>query len=342
MTSILEWRPFRFAIVTILLAMFAYLALTSLARKSITTDEVPHIAAGYAYWATGDFRCNPEHPPLAKLLAGIPLLLVEPVLDTAHESWDQALTGDQGIRFGFHFHFDTPENLARHRTLLFWARLPMVLVGVIFCLYLYFLARLLYGNAAALLTLTVAAFSPTVLAHTRLVTTDVAITAFWVGAMYHMIRFLRKPTWGQLVASGALTGLAMASKFSGICALAVTGFVCTVSLFSRGGPWSAPEGQPVHAALAPRAGRWAVHMLVYTAVAFGVVMVTYFGGAFFDYYFKGFDRVFANHDPRYRSFFLGHHSHGIIWSYYLVALAIKVPLGTLALAAPRPVRPAAR
>ena len=40
-------------------------AWTSLSAKSLTFDEVVYIPAGYSYVTTGDYRLNPEHPPLA-------------------------------------------------------------------------------------------------------------------------------------------------------------------------------------------------------------------------------------------------------------------------------------
>jgi len=45
---------------------------SSLATRldSFTLDEAWHIAAGVAYVRTGDFRLNPEHPPLVKLWTG--------------------------------------------------------------------------------------------------------------------------------------------------------------------------------------------------------------------------------------------------------------------------------
>jgi len=37
---------------------------------SFTVDEPYHIVAGTSYVRTGDFRLNPEHPPLMKLWLG--------------------------------------------------------------------------------------------------------------------------------------------------------------------------------------------------------------------------------------------------------------------------------
>ncbi len=60
--------------VAILLSvLILQLALTA-RENSITWDEDDHIYAGYMSWKHGDFGLNPEHPPLVKLLAAVPLL----------------------------------------------------------------------------------------------------------------------------------------------------------------------------------------------------------------------------------------------------------------------------
>jgi len=59
--------------VTSLIVLFAiHLALTSHAN-TITWDEPDHIYSGYMSWK-GDFGLNPEHPPLVKYIATLPLL----------------------------------------------------------------------------------------------------------------------------------------------------------------------------------------------------------------------------------------------------------------------------
>ena len=42
--------------------------------ESLTFDEGDHIFAGYRMWHSGDYGLNPEHPPLVKLVATLPLL----------------------------------------------------------------------------------------------------------------------------------------------------------------------------------------------------------------------------------------------------------------------------
>ena len=55
----------------------AWLAWGAALRESVTFDELAHVGAGLSYWQTLDLRLNEEHPPLAKLLAGLPLALTQ-------------------------------------------------------------------------------------------------------------------------------------------------------------------------------------------------------------------------------------------------------------------------
>ena len=60
--------------VALLLAIFAAELALSTRQQSQTFDEAAHILAGYRSWKSFDFGINPEHPPLVKLVAAIPLL----------------------------------------------------------------------------------------------------------------------------------------------------------------------------------------------------------------------------------------------------------------------------
>src|ERR1700722_14220866 len=60
----------------LLMILAAELAFTAW-HESETVDEAIHIFAGYRHWC-GDYGINPEHPPLAKLVATIPLVFDHP------------------------------------------------------------------------------------------------------------------------------------------------------------------------------------------------------------------------------------------------------------------------
>ena len=66
---------------------FTAAALGAMRQKAATSDEPVHLAAGYSYIATRDFRLNPEHPPLIKVLAGLAVAPLRPPLPLEDESW---------------------------------------------------------------------------------------------------------------------------------------------------------------------------------------------------------------------------------------------------------------
>jgi hypothetical protein len=111
---------------------------------------------------------------------------------------------------------------------VFWARVPMMLLAVGFAVVLFFWTRLHFGVNTALLTTLFFAFSPTVLAHGRLVTYDLgAAFAFFVGVCIYL-RFLRRPTWLNVLLSGLVYGGALLIRFD----TALLAPIYTLMLFS--------------------------------------------------------------------------------------------------------------
>jgi len=165
--------------------LFFLLCFYSAREKSITTDEVAHIPAGFMEWKTGDYRINPEHPPLVKLLATLPLLPFNFYVPTKDIDW---LHGDEW-HFGGYFLF--MYNDADIIAML--SQLPIMLIGVILGWGVYFWGRKLFmsgrdftapfaGLFAAVLYFT----EPNLIAHSSLVTYDLPFAAvtFFAGYAY--------------------------------------------------------------------------------------------------------------------------------------------------------------
>ena len=55
--------------------------------NSQTVDEATHLAAGYSYLATGNFRLDAEHPPLIKQLQALPIFLAYRLPFTDAQHW---------------------------------------------------------------------------------------------------------------------------------------------------------------------------------------------------------------------------------------------------------------
>jgi 4-amino-4-deoxy-L-arabinose transferase-like glycosyltransferase len=194
----------------VLLAIFFVLALSSSWNDAAIFDETAHIGAGYSYLTQRDMRLNPEHPPLVKDIAAIPLLFLRLNFPTNTNAWQNEVDTNQWNQGG-PFLFEFGNNADR---MLHAARFPIMLIGVLLGAFLYRWVRSIYGTKTALLALFFYCFSPTVLAHSRFVTTDIAAAFGFLAGISFFVRFLARPTSKRLVATGIVFGVAQLLKFS--------------------------------------------------------------------------------------------------------------------------------
>ncbi|MGD2050773.1 MAG: hypothetical protein PVH03_14830, partial [Chloroflexota bacterium] len=83
-------RRWEWLALIVFLALFLAQVIVTSPQKSAAFDEGYHLAAGYAYLKTGDFRLSRTvgHPPLANLLNALPLLLLDEIeLPLDHPAW---------------------------------------------------------------------------------------------------------------------------------------------------------------------------------------------------------------------------------------------------------------
>ena len=67
-------------ILTLLCAAAASMCLWEATQDSPTIDEPVYVTAGLTGLVRHDLRLNPQHPPLAKVLAALPVLAENPGL----------------------------------------------------------------------------------------------------------------------------------------------------------------------------------------------------------------------------------------------------------------------
>ncbi|MEK6868373.1 MAG: hypothetical protein AABX98_06135 [Nanoarchaeota archaeon] len=164
--------------VFVLLTIFFVLAVTSMMHNSATSDEVAHIPSGYTYWKYFDYKINPEHPPLIKLWATLPFLILNPALPSDLIYWEN---GDQW-EFGRQFLYWSGNDADQ---LYFWSRFMIVLIGMVLGWYVFRWASELYGWTAGMLALTLYVFDPNILAHSTIVQTDIPISAGMFILLYY-------------------------------------------------------------------------------------------------------------------------------------------------------------
>lgn len=194
--------------VGILVVMFAIM-FASAWNDTAIMDELAHIPAGYSYVTQFDMRLNPEHPPLIKDLAGLPLLTQNFSFPVSSRSWQEDVNGQWD--FGRAFLYGAGNN---PDTILRLARIPMMLLTVVFGFLFFLWARTHYSAQPALLALLFFALSPTLLAHGRYVTTDIAAAfGFFIGIVT-FLAFLEKPSLKTALIAGIAFGIAQLLKFS--------------------------------------------------------------------------------------------------------------------------------
>jgi len=206
MTSYFRRHWLAFAI----LIIGAFLSVTSGWNDSLIVDEIPHIGAGYSYVSQQDMRLNIEHPPLAKDFAGFPLLFVNIPHSIFSSAFWQTDTNAQW-EFGRALIFNTFHNADTIRRL---AHLPMLFFYLTAGWILYLWVTSLRDKRAGLIALCFYVFSPTILAHSHFVTTDVP--ALW-GAMLAItffFRWLALPSRKTFAYALLALGLALLCKFS--------------------------------------------------------------------------------------------------------------------------------
>ena len=187
------------------LSLMLYASFTD----SAIMDELAHIPAGYSYVKYLDYRLNPEHPPLLKALAGLPLLFQKINFPLESDSWQKDINGqwDIGTKFLYQSGNDADK-------IIFLSRLAPILFTLLLIILIYFWSKELLGKTWAFLPTILTAFSPTILAHGHYVTTDVAATLGISAATYYFLKFLLQPSTKNIIIAGLIFGLAQLTKFS--------------------------------------------------------------------------------------------------------------------------------
>ena len=254
----------------LLLALFAIQAALSAGLDSVTFDETAHLASGYAALDRTDFRMNPEHPALPKMICAFPLWLAE-AREGVYET--SAWRSGQEWRFGYEFLNQRPASggwSARAR--LVWGRFPMILLGVGLGAAVFGWSRELWGNSGALASVFLYALSPTLLAHGHLVTTDLPAALGFALCLWCFSEYCIRPGWWSGARAALSLGIALLMKFSMILLLPLLPVVLLVWVLAPGQPPLERRRRALYAAAVVAGGAiisticvWAVYGFRYAA-----------------------------------------------------------------------------
>lgn len=320
--------------------------------QSFTHDEVGHLAAGICHVKTGAFDLYCVNPPLVRTAAATAVVLLYPHLDVdAYEDYPGArlefLVGKQFIR---------KYGVSSYRYLIIarWACIPFSIAGALVCACW---ASHLYGSRAGLLAAALWCTCPNIIGHGQLMTPDVAAAALTVLAAYTFWRWLQEPLPSRCVVAGVCLGLALLAKTT--CAILLGVFPALLLAYRT--PTGTTWKDRVQCALI-----LVISVIVlnvgYGWEGFGRRLGTYRfvselptgqrppageivadGNRFTNTwleglpiplprnYLRGIDVQKLHVEREEWSYMLGEWRQGGWYVYYLYALLVKTPLGTLAL-----------
>jgi hypothetical protein len=293
-----------------MLSVMVGLQILSVRQEAQTSDEAVYLTAGVTYWTTGDYRMNPEHPPLEKLISSLPLLPLHLVVRTDTPLW--ASVGVGGLNEYYYAQDFLYNNRVPWPKILFLGRLPTIALTAVFGLTLALWTRRRAGLWASVIALTLFVFDPTILAHGRYATNDLWVSFFifvacvlWDAALSpeHSIPFF--------VAAGLALGCALGTKATAIC----LPFVFVGVAVARRTTWKR--------GLTGAASAGLVAVAVLTALDRGSL------GS----YYAGFVIQFNHFNDGHLAYLFGSRSATGWWYYYPCAFLIKTPLAELFLTA---------
>ncbi len=326
----------------LLWVMFA-LSLTSLAGEGPTFDEQGFLVRGLAYLR------GPENGGTRTIIVGHPiglnalnaaLLVADPTvrLPSDDPSWSET---------SFHrpaelFLWGIGNDVART---MFLARVPTIWLGLLLAAVVgRWAGQMAHGwrlgraaNGAGLLALALAALDPNILAHARLVTTDLGLAAAAVLAGYTLWRCLRRPSWRAAAVAGVGLGLLQNTKFTALLFVPLFGAVVLVALWTRR---RALERRTlvqtffVYPAVALLT-LWATSGFQVGPLRAPLPVVGLLGGAAVPLadHFEQLLAIGNRLQVGAPSFLLGRYSDTGWWYYFPVAFVLKTPLPTLLLLA---------
>jgi tetratricopeptide (TPR) repeat protein len=324
-----------------------------------------HLLSGYSYLKWGDFRANPEHPPLAKVLAALPLLAFD-VRDPRPSTpdWDRIPDSKPG---------PATRNVARKMffvdndadRLFFYAKLPMIGLGMILGVFVFLWAKDLYGLTVAAAALFIYCLDPNILAHSQAVHTDIPFATFFFISCYFFWRALNDLSRTNLLLASLFFGLAAITKYSFLTILPVWGVLGVFSIyFLKAQRCSLTRPRLV-------SGQWERAVLLVGTIACGLITAYIFIWVAYGFRFHAIpggnrllslapvmsDQPFVNaavsfliqhhlfpeawvygqlyilKDLRRLTYLLGQTSIDGFWLYFPVALTVKTPVSTLVLLA---------
>ncbi|HEX7134585.1 MAG TPA: glycosyltransferase family 39 protein [Iamia sp.] len=221
-------RGWRALVLAGLAVLFLVMGVAQARSDSLTIDESPDIAAGVSEWVHRDARINPEHGLLPHLSVGLlPVLFADPVVPEG-ESWRS------GDWFAYTDDFVSANDEAgRLDDVVFWARVPALVVGLLAALVIHALATRLGGPDAGLLATGAWLTTPVVIGMHHLASIDPATALAVLLVVLTSVRLVEAPSDRRAAVAGLALGALLLTRHSGAALVLVPVATAVVTAVAR-------------------------------------------------------------------------------------------------------------
>jgi predicted membrane-bound mannosyltransferase len=103
-------------------------------------------------------------------------------------------------------------------------------MGLTLIVLLFEVGNRMFSAGVAFIAVVLGVFEPNLLAHSALVTTDLAFTLFYMAAVYALWRVAEQPTPLRLAGCGVMSGLALSSKHSDLILIPTLALLAAVEI----------------------------------------------------------------------------------------------------------------
>jgi 4-amino-4-deoxy-L-arabinose transferase-like glycosyltransferase len=225
-----ERRRRRLPLLALIAVSIGYLALglSEAWTDAPTFDEPVYVSAGVVGVLHHDLTINEEHPPLPKILAALPVLLVHPVIPR-NGTWSGNDERSYSARF-----LAAQRRAGSLRRVTFASRLVPLIETVGLAWLLFGLASSLFGSTAGALAGILWLASPFVLGIGHLDGTDIPFALAVATSSWALLRWLRARSVRRLAVVGLTAALVASCQISGVTIVLATLVVIVVASRDRG------------------------------------------------------------------------------------------------------------
>jgi hypothetical protein len=220
----------RVGVVTALLVTMSVALVDSAFRRSPSADEPFHLVRGLSFWWTGTSHLSYAHPPLANAVVAAPAALFFEKTDfTKYPNWKKRRIE------GLSTHYMRTNYAERAWPQLICCRITMAFFSVLLAVYVFMLCRRQFGWWTGVLALLLVGLNPTMLAHGRLVTTDLPMAFAAILLIGEMVNYFQRSGVVPFIRLALVVSIALLTKYTAIpIVLFLSGFGAFVSILGSG------------------------------------------------------------------------------------------------------------